>query len=145
MGAAVWIAAAAVGGCVIGYILSIVIAKATGSRVIAETEKMKTDAKKEADQILREARVTAKADVVKLKEEFEAEIRDRRREQLSAEKRLAQKEENLERKEDSLDSKFRNIEKKEHDIEALKERLSSKEEDLKTPLLVCNALVYNIL
>ena len=90
MGAAVWIAAAAVGGCVIGYILSIVIAKATGSRVIAETEKMKTDAKKEADQILREARVTAKADVVKLKEEFEAEIRDRRREQLSAEKRLAQ-------------------------------------------------------
>ena len=67
MGVAVWIAAALVGGCVIGYILSIVIAKATGSRVIAETEKMKTDAKKEADQILREARVTAKADVVKLK------------------------------------------------------------------------------
>ncbi len=131
MGVAVWIAAALVGGCVIGYILSIVIAKATGSRVIAETEKMKTDAKKEADQILREARVTAKADVVKLKEEFEAEIRDRRREQLSAEKRLAQKEENLERKEDSLDSKFRNIEKKEHDIENLKERLSSKEEELK--------------
>ena len=69
---ALWIAAAVAGGCIIGYILSIVIAKATGSRVIAETEKMKTDAKKEADQILREARVTAKADVVKLKEEFEA-------------------------------------------------------------------------
>ena len=128
---ALWIAAAVVGGCIIGYILSVVLAKAAGSRVIAETEKMKQEAKKEADQILREARVTAKADVVKLKEAFEDEIRDRRREQQIAEKRLAQKEENLDRKEDSLDSKVRNLEKKEHDIEILKERLAGKEEDLK--------------
>ena len=128
---ALWIAAAVVGGCIIGYILSVVLAKAAGSRVIAETEKMRQEAKKEADQILREARVTAKADVVKLKEAFEDEIRDRRREQQIAEKRLAQKEENLDRKEDSLDSKVRNLEKKEHDIEILKERLSGKEEDLK--------------
>ena len=128
---ALWIAAAVVGGCIIGYILSVVLAKAAGSRVIAETEKMKQEAKKEADQILREARVTAKADVVKLKEAFEDEIRDRRREQQIAEKRLAQKEENLDRKEDSLDSKVRNLEKKEHDIEVLKERLTGKEEDLK--------------
>ena len=76
---ALWIAAAVVGGCIIGYILSVVLAKAAGYRVIAETEKMKQEAKKEADQILREARVTAKADVVKLKEAFEDEIRDRRR------------------------------------------------------------------
>ena len=128
---AVWIAAALAGGCVIGYLACVAYAKATGSRVVAETEKMKHDAKKEADQILREARVTAKADVVKLKEAFEDEIRDRRREQLAAEKRLAQKEENIERKEDSLDAKVRNIEKKEHDIEVLKERLSGKEEELK--------------
>ena len=128
---ALWIAAAVVGGCIIGYILSVTLAKAAGSRVIAETEKMKQEAKKEADQILREARVTAKADVVKLKEAFEDEIRDRRREQQIAEKRLAQKEENLDRKEDSLDSKVRNLEKKEHDIEVLKERLTGKEEDLK--------------
>ena len=129
---AVWIIAAALaGGCILGYIVCVAVAKATGSRVAAENEKLKRDAQKEADQILREARVTAKADVVKLKEAFEDEIRDRRREQLSAEKRLAQKEENITRKEDSLDAKVRNLEKKEHDLEAAKERLANKDEELK--------------
>ena len=129
---AVWIIAAALaGGCIIGYLVCVAVAKATGSRVAAENEKLKRDAQKEADQILREARVTAKADVVKLKEAFEDEIRDRRREQLSAEKRLAQKEENITRKEDSLDAKVRNLEKKEHDLEAAKERLANKDEELK--------------
>ena len=129
---AVWIIAAALaGGCIIGYLVCVAVAKATGSRVAAENEKLKRDAQKEADQILREARVTAKADVVKLKEAFEDEVRDRRREQLSAEKRLAQKEENITRKEDSLDAKVRNLEKKEHDLEAAKERLANKDEELK--------------
>ena len=80
----VWIAAALAGGCVIGYLACVAYAKATGSRVATETAKLKNDAQKEADQILREARVTAKADVVKLKEAFEDEIRERRREQLTA-------------------------------------------------------------
>ncbi|MDD7752312.1 MAG: ribonuclease Y [bacterium] len=128
---AVWIVAALAGGCIFGYLVCVAVAKATGSRVAAENEKLKRDAQKEADQILREARVTAKADVVKLKEAFEDEVRDRRREQLSAEKRLAQKEENISRKEDSLDAKVRNIEKKEHDLEAAKERLANKDEELK--------------
>ena len=128
---AVWIVAALAGGCIFGYFVCVAVAKATGSRVAAENEKLKRDAQKEADQILREARVTAKADVVKLKEAFEDEVRDRRREQLSAEKRLAQKEENITRKEDSLDAKVRNIEKKEHDLEAAKERLANKDEELK--------------
>ena len=128
---AVWIVAALAGGCIFGYLVCVAVAKATGSRVAAENEKLKRDAQKEADQILREARVTAKADVVKLKEAFEDEVRDRRREQLSAEKRLAQKEENIARKEDSLDAKVRNIEKKEHDLEAAKERLANKDEELK--------------
>lgn len=128
---AVWIVAALAGGCIFGYLVCVAVAKATGSRVAAENEKLKRDAQKEADQILREARVTAKADVVKLKEAFEDEVRDRRREQLSAEKRLAQKEENITRKEDSLDAKVRNIEKKEHDLEVAKERLANKDEELK--------------
>ena len=128
---AVWIVAALAGGCIFGYLVCVAVAFATGSRVAAENEKLKRDAQKEADQILREARVTAKADVVKLKEAFEDEVRDRRREQLSAEKRLAQKEENITRKEDSLDAKVRNIEKKEHDLEAAKERLANKDEELK--------------
>ena len=91
----VWIIGSAVGGVVVGYLLNVVRIKATGSKTIVEAEKMKQDAKREADQYLREAKVSAKADVLKMKEAAEEELRERRREQLGAEKRVAQKEENL--------------------------------------------------
>ena len=88
-----WIIGSAVGGVAVGYLLNVLRVKATGSKTIAEAEKTKQDAKREADQYLREAKVSAKADVLKMKEAAEEELRERRREQLSAEKRGAQKEE----------------------------------------------------
>jgi len=122
---------AAVGGVAVGYLLNVLRVKATGSKTIAEAEKMKQDAKREADQYLREAKVSAKADVLKMKEAAEEELRERRREQLGAEKRVAQKEENLQRKEDSLDSRMKNLERKDAEVEALKGRLNAKQEELK--------------
>ena len=126
-----WIIGSAVGGVAVGYLLNVLRVKATGSKTIVEAEKMKQDAKREADQYLREAKVSAKADVLKMKEAAEEELRERRREQLGAEKRVAQKEENLQRKEDSLDSRMKNLERKDAEVEALKGRLSAKQEELK--------------
>ena len=126
-----WIIGSAVGGVAVGYLLNVLRVKATGSKTIVEAEKMKQDAKREADQYLREAKVSAKADVLKMKEAAEEELRERRREQLSAEKRVAQKEENLQRKEDSLDSRMKNLERKDAEVEALKGRLNAKQEELK--------------
>lgn len=75
--------------------------------------------------------MTAKSDVLKIKEEFENEMKERRREIQSSERRLAQKEENLDRKADSFEAKVKNVERKERDIDALKERLSAREDDMK--------------
>ncbi len=44
---------------------------------------------------------------------------------------MTQKEENLERKNDSLDAKLKNVEKKEHDLDNQKERLIQKEDEVK--------------
>ena len=135
----VWIIGSAAGGVAVGYLLNALKIKVTGSKAFAEAEKVKQDAKREADQYLREAKVSAKADILKMKESAEDELRERRKEQLSAEKRVAQKEENLQRKEDSLDSKIKTLERKDSEIESLRAKLNNKHEELKQ--LISNEVV----
>ncbi len=92
--------------------------------------RIKEEAKKEAEHIQREAKVAAKSEVLKMKEEFEEELKERRKEQLSIEKRLAQREENLEKRADTLDSKMRQLEKQEKENDGLRDRLNGKQEEL---------------
>ena len=125
------IGAAAIVGIIAGYVLSIVLAKLRGDKVAVEATKAKEDAKREAEHLLREARVTAKSDALKIKEEFESEMRERRKEQQAGEKRLSQKEENIERKSDALDSRIKSLERKEKDLDEVKERLNVRDEEMK--------------
>ncbi|MCI6288665.1 MAG: ribonuclease Y [Lentisphaeria bacterium] len=131
MSTVVFIVAALLVGLILGNLVHFLAVRAIGSKTISAASKFKIDAEREAERLLREARVTAKSDVLKIKEDFENEMKERRRELQVSERRLAQKEENLDRKADSFEAKVRNVEKKEHDIEQIKERLLSREEDLK--------------
>jgi len=97
---------------------------------IKSAEKVRQDAVKESEHILRDARVSAKAETLKMLEECEQELKERRREQGSNEKRLAQREELLDKRADSMDVKMKTIEKQEKDIELLRERLSGREQEL---------------
>ncbi len=118
-------------GLVVGGIAHMILIKATGSKSVSLANKLKAEAERDAERLLREARVTAKSDVLKIKEEFENEMKERRREIQASERRLAQKEENLDKKADSFEAKVKNLEKKEHDVDTVKERLLGKEEELK--------------
>ena len=127
----IYVVAALAVGLIAGMIAHYFVIRAAGSKSVAAANQMKNDAQKEAERILREARVTAKSDVLKIKEEFENEMKERRKEVQASERRLAQKEENYDRKADSLDAKVRNLERKEHEIDQIRERLTGKEEELK--------------
>lgn len=118
-------------GLVAGGVAHMILIKATGSKSVSLANKLKADAERDAERLLREARVTAKSDVLKIKEEFENEMKERRREIQASERRLSQKEENLDKKADSFEAKVKNLEKKEHDVDTVKERLLGKEEELK--------------
>lgn len=118
-------------GLVAGGVAHMILIKATGSKSVSLANKLKADAERDAERLLREARVTAKSDVLKIKEEFENEMKERRCEIQSSERRLSQKEENLDKKADSFEAKVKNLEKKEHDVDTVKERLLGKEEELK--------------
>ena len=106
----IYAAAALLVGLIAGMIVHYFVVRTAGSKSVAAANQMKNDAEREAERILREARVTAKSDVLKIKEDFENEMKERRREIQASERRLAQKEENFDRKSDSLDAKVRNME-----------------------------------
>lgn len=134
MPSSIWMIVTGAAGLLLGgfgaFVAISVTSKARKKGASFEIAKMQEDARREASQILREARVSAKSDALKFKDEAEAEIKERRKEIAQQEKRLTQKEENLDRKSDALDSKLRNLERKDAEAEAQKARLSAKENEL---------------
>ena len=117
-------------GVAFGILINYYIQKMQKDSAQKGAEKIRRDAEREVEHLLRDAKVSAKAEVIKMREECEQEIRERRREQQQNEKRLTQREENLDRRADSLDEKLKGLEKQEKDIELLREKLSGKEAEL---------------
>ncbi len=107
------------------------IAKTQGANASSAASRLREDAEKEAEHILREAKVTAKSEALKLKEEVEGEFKARRKEELAIEKRLLQREENMEKKADALESRMRGMERKEKELDSTRGKITQKEEDLK--------------
>ena len=95
-----------------------------------DAAKIRSDAKDEAEHILRDARISAKSETIKMREDCEQELKVRRREQSENEKRLAQRESLLDRRADAMDAKLKGVEKQEKEIELLRERLSAREQEL---------------
>ncbi len=115
---------------VVAILACALFAKFRRSSATHVAARIKDEAKKEAEHIQREAKVAAKSEVLKMKEEFEEELKERRKEQQSVEKRIAQREENLEKRADTLESKMRQLEKQEKENDSLRDRLNGKQEEL---------------
>jgi ribonucrease Y len=98
----------AVLGWVLNHLKSQADAKSAGAIV--------TSARKEAESIVRDATVRAQELLLKSREEFDTEAKARRQELTDAEKRLLQRETNLDRKVDWLDRKTEDITRKEEVI-----------------------------
>ena len=96
----------------------------TNSRQILE------DAKKQAESKRREAELEAKDLLYRIRTDFEKETKERRQELLALEKRLIQKEENLDRKVDLIENKEKDVEAKSKNIKDLETGLNSKKKEL---------------
>ena len=117
-------------GVAAGIIINNYIQKLQKDAASRNAEKIRSDAEREAEHLLRDARVSAKSETIKMREECEAELKERRREQSNVEKRLAQREELLDRRADSMDAKLKNIEKQEAEIAQMRERVANREQEL---------------
>ncbi len=117
-------------GIAAGIILNSWIQKIQKDSAIKSADKIKKDAEREAEHLIRDAKVSAKDETLKMRESCEQELKERRKEQTANEKRLAQREELLDRRADSMDAKAKNIERQEKELETLREHLTIREQEL---------------
>ncbi|MFA7185823.1 MAG: Rnase Y domain-containing protein, partial [Victivallales bacterium] len=123
--------ATGVGAFVFGYLVYWIASKIKKEQARSTATRIKGEAEKEAEHIMREAKVTAKSEILKMKEDFENELKERRKEEIAIEKRLTQREENIEKKAEVLESRMKGVERREKELDSDKERITSKEEELK--------------
>lgn len=108
----------------LGYFLRRYLAERKIQDAETKAKYILEQAKKEADDRRRGAELEAKDLLYKMRQDFEQQTKDRRQDIFNLEKRLAQKEENIDRRLDLL-------EKKEKDIEIRQENLKKQEESIK--------------
>jgi len=105
------------------------------SRRIKEAEQKARDltefAAREAESHKKEAELAAKDLMLKLRHDFEQETRERRDELNTAEKRILQKEENLEKRVDLLEKKEKDISDRTETVRQQEQGIHQKQEELK--------------
>ncbi|MFA4888877.1 MAG: ribonuclease Y [Candidatus Omnitrophota bacterium] len=128
------LAAVAFSALFAGYFLRKRQAEKTIQSAEAQAKQILEQVKKEAQERRKEVELEAKDQLYKMRQDFERETKDRRQEIFNLEKRLAQKEENIDRRLDLL-------EKKEKDIELRNENMRKQEEALKVKDAQLHALI----
>jgi ribonuclease Y len=113
-----------------GYVLRKTIAEKKLQAAEAQAQHIMEQAKKDALDKRREAELEAKDLLHRMRQDFERETKDRRFELSNLEKRLSQKEENIDRRLDLLEKKERDIEGKNEFMRKAEESLKAKEGQL---------------
>jgi ribonuclease Y len=106
----------------IGYYYRKRIAEGKISTAEEAAKKIVDEAEKQAEAMKREILLEAKEETHKLRSEVEKESRERRNEAQRTERRLHQKEENLDKKLDALETREENLNRKHKEIQRLQEQ-----------------------
>ncbi len=96
------------------------------------------DAYAEAKTIKKEASLTSKEEAQKLKDQVDAEVRERRNEVVKLEERLNQREEYIEKRELSVDKKSEQLDEEKKNVAELKEnleKLKGEQEEVKNQIV----------
>ena len=104
-------------GIFAGYLYRKNIAEARIAKAENAAKSIVENAQKKADATKREVLLEAKEEVHRLRNEFEKESRDRRNEIQRVERRLLQREENLDKKLDNLESREEALNRKQKEIQ----------------------------
>jgi ribonuclease Y len=117
-----------------GYILRRIIAERRLKSAESKVKQILEEATKEAEARRKEAQLEAKDLLYKIRSDFEKETANRRTELQLLEKRLLQKEENLDRKVEVLDKKEKEIVQKDSEISQKEREVQQKSKELEALL-----------
>lgn len=136
-------------GLIAGWWLGEIFEKNKLKKAQEESEKILKEAKSKREEILRKADLDGKEMLYKLRIDFEKQNTAKKDELFQLEKRLIQREENLEKRLDFIESKEREIDNREDKLKQLSEELHKKDETLnvlieeeKTNLKKISSLTY---
>ncbi len=114
------IAAGVVAGALVGFLVRRFLAEKKIGSAEAEAKRILADAGAQAEALKKERLLEAKTEILKRREESEAEMKERRAEITRMERRLTQKEENLDQKSEALERKSERLDQKLAEIDALR-------------------------
>ena len=132
-----WLTAglAVVIGVLSGYFIRKYLAEKTLGQAEKLSQKIVKDAEKEVEAKRRESSLEVKDELYRARAEFEQQSQARRQELLQLEKRLLQREENLDRKVDLLEKKEKEISFRENTLETTEKKVKEKEKELTLALV----------
>jgi ribonuclease Y len=116
----------------LGYLLRRYLAEKKIKNAEDQARHIVEQAKKEAQDRRREVELEAKDHLYRMRQDFENETKDRRQEISNLERRLAQKEENIDRRLDLLEKKEKEIEFRHENTKKQEESLKAKDNQLHT-------------
>ncbi|MFH1128169.1 MAG: ribonuclease Y [Candidatus Omnitrophota bacterium] len=115
---------------VVGYLLRKYVAQKKVQDAETQAKNILEQAKKEVQDRKREVELESKDLLYRLRQDFEHSTQDRRQEIANLEKRLGQKEENIDRRLDLLEGKEKEINQKHDNIRKQEESLKAKDAQL---------------
>jgi ribonuclease Y len=95
-----------------------------------EAELLKQKASLEAENIIKEARLKAKEELIASRDDFEQSTRQRRKELQKVEERLTQKEDNVDKKLETLERRAEELEARDRDLRAQADSLKARQDTL---------------
>lgn len=114
----------------LGYLLRRYVAERKIQDAEAKAKYILEQAKKEAEGLRRETELEAKDLLYRMRQDFEHQTEDRRQEIANLEKRLTQKEENIDRRLELLEKKEKDVELRHDNIQRQEASIKAKENQL---------------
>lgn len=113
----------------LGYYLRFIVGRYAAKSAEHEAQRLLEDAKRDADSVRQQADLQAKAAMIKVRDEFESEVKTRRQEMAAIEERFSQRELNLDRKVAMIDKKYQSVEEKRAEIEKKETEIGQEREE----------------
>ncbi len=110
-------------GAALGYAVNRFLMKDRTARSAEEAERTVRDAEKQAETLKKEALIEAKDQIFKMKQDAEADNKERRKEITALETRLGEREASVDRRAESID-------KREHQLSSQQGQIAKREKDL---------------
>jgi ribonuclease Y len=113
----------------IAFWIKVMLDRQKADAARTEAERIIQESKNKADALVKEASLEAKDRLLKMKNEFDNETKDTRAELKKQERRLIQKEENIDRKIETVERKEKEVNRVEKDLDKRFEQIAQQEQE----------------